>query len=74
MRAFVGILTVMVFWMASIQLIVVDEVDALYEWNGAAWAEKSVDPFRCTIEMGYWELLSVSVASALAFEFTGLLV
>ena len=41
------------FWMERMQLSVVVEVDALYEWKGADCAEKSVEPLRCTIEMGF---------------------
>ena len=38
--------------MERMQLRVVVDVDALYEWNGADCAEKSVAPLRWTIEMG----------------------
>ena len=52
-RAFAGTLTTIDFWMERMQLSVVVEVDALYEWKGADCAENSVEPLRWTIEMGF---------------------
>ena len=52
-RAFAGTLTTIDFWIERMQLRVVVEVEALYEWKGADCAENSVEPLRWTIEIGF---------------------